>query len=70
MHRFEEMKGGFPENGDRGHGDKRAFKNGGEVFGLMMAIGMFRIGRRFADAERKVSGARGGDVDDAFQRVG
>ena len=66
----KEMDGRFAEDGDGGHDNEGAFENGGKILGLVMAEGMFRVRRRFADAEREVSCARDGDVDNAFERVG
>ena len=64
------MDGGFPEDRESGYDDRRAFEDRGKILRLVMAKGMFRVGRRFADAERNVSRARDRNVDDAFERVG
>ena len=66
----QKMRRRLAENRQRRHRDERAFQDGGEILGLVMAEGVSFVGRCRADAQRDIGDARDHDVDDAFQRVG
>ena len=45
------------------------FGNGGQIFGLLMAVGMIGVGRRCTDAHRDESSHRCRDVENALQGI-
>jgi hypothetical protein len=69
-YRIEERQRCLAGNQQRRDHDQHALDHGGQIFRLVVAVRMLRVGGRMADADR-IPGDRGGDhVDDRLQRVG
>ena len=61
---------GVAEDRQRRDDDQHALDHRGEELRLVVAIGMIGVGRDGGEVQRAQRDQAGGDVDDAFQRIG
>ncbi len=57
------------EHGHRGNENQRALEDGGEIFHLLVAIGVLGIRRLGREAQGEQRHAGGDNIDGAFERI-